>query len=206
MAYPPQQGQYGGYPGHGAPPKKDRAPLIASMIFVVAVLAGLGITGFVTPGFFLGDDDGGGNSSASGDSGGGGIEDGPKDPDMPGVPGSDEDPAGGPADGPADGPGTDGGVSAEDGEAFVEEFITAVNDLDSVGANEMVCADAPSNSLVDFVIKKDPELAIDSVENTKYFLDVELKGTLGGEPLNLGKVTVKLTDSNAPCVFTFNAG
>ena len=212
MAYPPQQGPYGGYPGqagpHGVPPKKDRAPLIASMIFVVAVLAGLGITGFVAPGFFLGED-GGGSSSAGGDGGdssaggGGGIEDGPEDPDLPGAPGG--------ADGPGDAsggdrPGADGGVSAEDGEAFVEEFLTAVNDLDGIGANEMVCSDSPSNSLVDFVIKKDPDLAIDSVESTRYFLDVDLRGTLGGEPLNLGRVSVKLTDSNAPCVFTFNAG
>ena len=97
-------------------------------------------------------------------------------------------------------------MSAEDGEAFVEEFLTAVNALDGAGANEMVCSDSPSNSLVDLVITKEPALAIDSVESTKYFLDVELKGTLEGEPLNLGKVTVKLTDSNAPCVFTFNAG
>ena len=106
MAYPPQQGPYGGYPGHGAPPGKDRAPLIAGMIFAVALLAGLGITGFVAPGFFLGDDDGG-SSSASGGSGGGGIEDGPEDPDVPGAPGGGEDPAdgpAGPADGPADGP------------------------------------------------------------------------------------------------------
>ena len=35
---------------------------------------------------------------------------------------------------------------------------------------------------------------------------MELKGTLEGEPLNLGEVTVKLSGSTAPCVFTFDAG
>lgn len=223
MAYPPQQGQYGaqqqygGYPQqqgpYGGPPPKNKAPVAATLIFVVALLAGLGITGFVEPGFFLSDDKGGGGSSADGGDAGqgarpGGVADGPADPTLrPGDSGgSDSD---GPASGPGDGSNEGSGGSSAgggDGEAVAEDFLAAVNAAKSTEANDMVCPDSPSNSLVDYVIKKDPALAIDTIEETKYFLDVKLKGTLGGKPLNLGKISVKLTGSEAPCVFTFNAG
>ena len=224
MAYPGQQ-QYGGYPQqqgpYGGPPRKDKAPLIATVIFVVALLAGLGITGFVAPGFFLSDDDGGGGTSAgSGDAGRGnrpgGIGDGPADPTLrPGdAPAGDSDSGPGAGSGGADDSGDSGDTggsggsdgSGGDGEAVVDEFIAAVNAAKSTEANDMVCPDSPSNSLVDHVIKKQPKLAVDTIEETKYFLDVKLKGTLDGKPLNLGKLSVKLTGSESPCVFTFNAG
>ena len=207
MAYPPQQGQYG-YP-QGGPPKKDRAPLIAGLIFVVALLAGLGITGFVAPGFFLSDDKGGSSGDAGSGDRPGGVGDGPADPTLrPGdAPAGDSDSGSdSDSDDPASGPGGGSSGTAEDGKAMAEEFITAVNASNSTEANGMVCADSPSNSLVDYVIKKQPKLAIDTIEETKYFLDVKLTGTLDGKPLNLGKVSVKLTGSGAPCVFTFNAG
>jgi hypothetical protein len=218
MAYPPQQGQqqYGAYPRqqgpYGGPPQKDKAPLIATVIFVVAVLAGLGITGFVAPGFFLSDDDKGSGSSAGGGDGPPGLGEGPADPTLrpgdapPGGSGSGDDAD---SDGPASGPGGgsgDSGDSAGDGRTVAEEFLIAVNGANSTEANDMVCPDSPSNSLVDHVIKKKPQLAIDTVDETKYFLDVKLKGTLEGEPLNLGKISVKLTGAESPCVFTFNAG
>lgn len=75
MTYPPQQpsGPYppgppsypgGGYPGGGypggfppGPPLKKNTGLIIGIVAaVVVVLAALGITGFVAPGFFLSDD------------------------------------------------------------------------------------------------------------------------------------------------------
>jgi hypothetical protein len=90
-AYDPnaQQGQYGaydpnaqyggGYPQYGGvggpPPKKNKGPIIAIVSIVVLLLAGLGITGFVAPGFFLSDKDdsagggGGGSSTANAPSG-----------------------------------------------------------------------------------------------------------------------------------------
>ncbi|MFC4857756.1 hypothetical protein [Actinophytocola glycyrrhizae] len=66
MTYPQQpyggQDPYAGYGGYGAPPpppprKKNTAAIVAVVAAVVVVLAGLGITGFVAPGFFLSDDD-----------------------------------------------------------------------------------------------------------------------------------------------------
>jgi hypothetical protein len=71
----PQQPQYGGYPGgqygggYGGPPqKKNTGMIVAIVAIVVLVLGGLGITGFVAPGFFLSDDKnnaGGGGSPSS---------------------------------------------------------------------------------------------------------------------------------------------
>lgn len=62
-------GQYGGY-GGGPQPPKNKGPIIAVVSIVVLILAGVGITGFVAPGFFLSDDkgnnaaDGGGTTSS----------------------------------------------------------------------------------------------------------------------------------------------
>jgi hypothetical protein len=70
---PGQQGQYGGYDpnaqygggyqqygglGGPQPPKSNKGPIIAVISIVVLILAGVGITGFVAPGFFLSDDKG----------------------------------------------------------------------------------------------------------------------------------------------------
>jgi hypothetical protein len=65
VTYPQQpyggQDPYPGYGGYGAPPppppKKNTAAVVAVVAAVVVLLAGLGITGFVAPGFFLSDDD-----------------------------------------------------------------------------------------------------------------------------------------------------
>lgn len=83
MSYPqgPQQGGYpqhpqpgpygppGGYPQYGGypppPPRKPKTGLIVGIVAAVVVLATLGITGFVAPGFFLGDDDGSGSDTST---------------------------------------------------------------------------------------------------------------------------------------------
>ena len=55
--------QYGGFPqvsygglGGGEPPKSNKNAILATVVVVVVLLAGIGITGFVAPGFFLSDD------------------------------------------------------------------------------------------------------------------------------------------------------
>ncbi len=60
-----QSGQYGGL--GGPPPKKNKGPIIAVVAIVVLLLGGLGITGFVAPGFFLSDDKGTSNTGDGGD-------------------------------------------------------------------------------------------------------------------------------------------
>lgn len=71
-------GGYQQYPGMGGPqpPKSNKGPIIAIVAVVVLLLGGLGITGFVAPGFFLSDDkadsaDSGDKTSDSGDKGAG---------------------------------------------------------------------------------------------------------------------------------------
>jgi hypothetical protein len=55
------QSGYGGYGGYGAPPppppKKNTAAIVAVVAVLVVVLAGVGVTGFVAPGFFLSGDE-----------------------------------------------------------------------------------------------------------------------------------------------------
>lgn len=71
-----QAGQYGGI--GGPPPKKNTGPIIAVVAIVVLLLGGLGITGFVAPGFFLSDDEGsntgGGGNTTSEEGGGSGAD------------------------------------------------------------------------------------------------------------------------------------
>jgi hypothetical protein len=59
-------GQYGGLGGGPQPPKKsNKGPIIAVVSIVALILAGVGITGFVAPGFFLSDDKGGNSAGGS---------------------------------------------------------------------------------------------------------------------------------------------
>jgi hypothetical protein len=75
----PQQ-QYGGF-GGGPQQPKNKGPIIAVVAIVVLLLAGVGITGFVAPGFFLSDDKGSNtgsgptSSTGSGGDTGGGADD-----------------------------------------------------------------------------------------------------------------------------------
>jgi hypothetical protein len=57
--------QYGGLGGGPQPPKSNKGPIIAIVSIVVLILAGVGITGFVAPGFFLSDDKGGNTAGTS---------------------------------------------------------------------------------------------------------------------------------------------
>jgi hypothetical protein len=57
--------QYGGLGGGPQPPKSNKGPIIAVVTIVVLVLAGVGVTGFIAPGFFLSDDDKGSNTAGT---------------------------------------------------------------------------------------------------------------------------------------------
>jgi hypothetical protein len=57
--------QYGGLGGGPQPPKNNKGPIIAVVSIVVLILAGVGVTGFVAPGFFLSDDKADTNASDS---------------------------------------------------------------------------------------------------------------------------------------------
>jgi hypothetical protein len=125
MAYPQQQGPYGGYQQHGhygGPPRKNNSAVIPVVIVVVAALAGLGILGFVEPGFFLGDDDKSSSSSSSADSSGGGGDEG---------------------SGPAAGGGDEEGASGVD--QFAGALVDAADSQDESALSGFKCADATDN-------------------------------------------------------------
>jgi len=213
MTYPQQQGPYG-YQQPVGPPPKNNAPAIAVAIVVVAVLVGIGITGFVAPGFFLSDDKGSAGARGAGGEGGGAGLPGPGTVPPIGTPDGGGGPAGG--DG-ADTPGgsdstgapdsSGGSGGSGDGQAFAEEFIAAVNAKDEPTAEGMICEDAPSNSLVSYVVGKNPQLEIAGVEDAgSHIVDFALGGTVDGKPVTIGGVAVRISGGGSPCVFTFNAG
>lgn len=116
---PPQPQQYGGNQpgpyGYGAPPpKKNNSAVLATVMFVVVLIAGVGITGFVAPGFFLSDDSGDGG--AKDDGGSGGASDG----------------------GPAEGAG--GGDAGA--QAFAKKLVTAADQQDDAVLGELACTEA----------------------------------------------------------------
>jgi hypothetical protein len=57
--------QYGGLGGGPQPPKNNKGPIIAIVSIVVLILAGVGVTGFIAPGFFLSDDKGSNTADTS---------------------------------------------------------------------------------------------------------------------------------------------
>jgi len=59
--------QYGGLGGPPEPPKSKTGPIVAVVAIVVLLLGGLGITGFVAPGFFLSDDKDNSGTASGGD-------------------------------------------------------------------------------------------------------------------------------------------
>jgi hypothetical protein len=211
MAYPQQQHGPYGYQQPGGPPPKNNAPAIAVTIVLVAVLAGLGITGFVAPGFFLSDDKGSADArGVGGDGGDGGLPDTGTVPPIGTPDGGGGPDVGGGSDTPG-GPGApdDSGGSGDtgDAQAFAEEFIAAVNAADEPTAEAMICSDAPSNSLVSLVVSKNPQLEIAGVEDAgNRFVDFELGGTIDGRQVTIGGVVVRVSGGGSPCVFTFNAG
>jgi len=71
--------QYGGLGGPQPPPQKNKGPIIAVVAIVVVLLVGLGITGFIAPGFFLSDDKKDTADAGGGGGGGGGTGTGPED-------------------------------------------------------------------------------------------------------------------------------
>jgi hypothetical protein len=102
--------------GGPQPPKSNKGPIIAIVSIVVLLLTGLGITGFVAPGFFLSDDKGG-NNADSGDKGGSGSGGG----------GGSED---------------DSGSGADE---FIDKLVAAADDKDKSALRELACADAASS-------------------------------------------------------------
>lgn len=124
--YQPQQGPWQqprgyGLPGYPPPqpPKSDTGVIVALSILVVVLLATLGITGFVAPGFFLGDKD----EKQAGDR-------------PPATSAAPPAPAEAP---PATAPAEDEGQGGKD---RIDEFWAALTDGDATGAKDQLCEQA----------------------------------------------------------------
>ncbi|MCT2585971.1 hypothetical protein [Actinophytocola gossypii] len=314
--YPQQQpgGQYGGYPGgqygggFGGPPppqKKNTGAIVAVVAIVVLVLGGLGITGFVAPGFFLSDDEGnnaggGTETSQNKDEGGGdegsgadtfidelvaaadsqdkdaltemacedatsNVEGATRDIDetsgvelvdteevsddevkltleitldsnsatfsavvakdgdawcwqdiAPDSGSLDEDsgssaPSTGSGDsddtgGTSGGGGGGGEPTAEDGQAFVEDFLAAIKAGDSDAVNGVLCADSSAQTNVSEAITQKADLAMDpnAITGDDTYVGVDLTGTLGGAPVETARTSAFYKEQGW-CILTFYA-
>jgi hypothetical protein len=293
-----QGGQYGGFGGPPPPQKKNTGMVVAVVAIVVLVLGGLGVTGFVAPGFFLSDDKsdnagGGGTDTSESEQpdGGGAAEfiaqlveaadgkdsdaltemscsdasdnvteaitdideisgaelgeteevsesevkamvditvDGEtgtfetlvvkdadawcwKDIELSGgsIPSDDGSTPAEPADSSAPAPGGGGGggePGAEEGQAFVEEFLTAINSGDSAKATAVLCGDSDSQTDVTDAITAGAELSIDpaGLQAQDEYVGADLTGTYDGAPVSAAR-TSAFYEANGWCIFTFYA-
>ncbi|WP_020663994.1 hypothetical protein [Amycolatopsis benzoatilytica] len=179
----PQQGwdqsQYPGGPG-GEPPKGNKTGLWIGIAVAVVLVAALGITGFVAPGFFLSKDKS--DNQAQNQS-------------QAPVP-SQQAPASSSAQLPSDDPSepTDSGTPGSGGadtaqvKQLADNFIGKLNAKDSAGASAMLCASAKSSGSaqknIDEAVSSDPQLTIKQLNANPYLSTATLGGSMSGKTAN----------------------
>lgn len=173
MTYPPQQppGLYppvmppypGGYPT-GPPPKKNTGLIIGIVAAVVVALAALGITGFVAPGFFLGDD---GEQKAA-----------PKTPSGDGLTPPGTDSRGGES---LEVPGGSGQADIEEVKRVAGEGIRAINERDAELAKSVSCDPESAGDLSGLPPDAHAEVTGDPVQSGSEQFKVPVKFTAGGD-------------------------
>ena len=178
--YPPQQypqQQWGqqqwGPPQPPPPPPKSRTGLYVGLAAVaVLALAAVGVTGFVTPGFFLSDDE-------------------PAAAAPPPQQSKSASPK--PSSPKTTTPSTAGA------DPVVTEFVAKLNAKDAAGASALVCkgAEQLSKEAIDRATTGSPDLKADKV-TTKTGISADLGGTLNGKKA-VGFVALTET-SNKWCV------
>ncbi|MGW3961932.1 hypothetical protein ACWED2_19065 [Amycolatopsis sp. NPDC005003] len=186
----PATGGYSqGFGGPPAPPKKSKTGMwIAIGATVVVVLAALGITGFVAPGFFLSKDDT--NTAAAPSSSTSGKP-------SPSKPTSKKPTAS------ASQPPTDGGGGASDAKAVLQGFIDKLNAGDNNGAVALGCADSKQllSSWLETFLKPPLQLQLGDVPADKYLVEGEVTGTSAGKPVK-GTLSATNFDKKGFCVST----
>ena len=149
--YPPQWGP----PQPPPPPPKSRTGLYVGLAAVaVLALAAVGVTGFVTPGFFLSEEEPAAAAPP------------PQSKPASPKPGSPQTTA----------PSTAGA------DEVVTDFVAKLNAKDAAGASAMVCkgAEQLSKEAIDRATTGSPDLKADKV-STKTGISADLGGTLGGK-------------------------
>jgi hypothetical protein len=163
-----------GFGGPPAPPKKSRTGMwIAVGAAVVVVLALVGVTGFVTPGFFLSKDDtaAGPQSSTS-------------------------------ATAPKTKPSTSGG-GASDAKPVLQDFIAKLNAGDNAGAVALGCANSKRllESWLRTFLKPPLQLQLGEVPDDKYLVEGAVTGTAAGKPVK-GTLSASNFDEKGFCIST----
>jgi hypothetical protein len=205
--YPPYPGGYGGGFGPPPPPPKKTGVVVAVVAVAVLVLGGLGITGFVAPGFFLSSDDdttteAGSTSAESEDSDPTAIDDPVEEPTVA-------------TDVPTP---TEGGTPSADGKPVdqgavdaMESFLDSINAGDAADAKNHLCTDSISTAAdVDELVGYQPELAIDptmeGIATGDRSVQVYLQGTAKGQELDGYSTNLWVTSYDGPwCVHAFRA-
>ena len=187
----PATGGYGqGFGGPPAPPKKSRTGMwIVIGAAVVVVLALVGITGFVAPGFFLSKDDT--NTAAAPSS---------STPPKP----STSKPTTKKPTTPATKPSTpDSGGGGADARTVLQGFIDKLNAGDNNGAVALGCADSKEllSSWLETFLKPPLQLQLGDVPADKYLVEGEVTGTSAGKPVK-GTLSATNFDKKGFCVST----
>jgi hypothetical protein len=183
-----QQGGYGqGFGGPPAPPKQSKTGMwIAIGAVVVLVLAGLGITGFVAPGFFLSKDNTTAAPASSSSSKPSTPKSTPKKSTTPTTKTS-----------------TPGGSGAGQAKAVLQGFIDKLNAGDNQAAIAMGCAD--SKDLLDSWLKtflKSPlQLELGDVPDDEFLVEGQVTGTSAGKAVK-GTLSATNFDDKGFCVST----
>jgi hypothetical protein len=182
-----QSGGYGqGFGGPPAPPKKSKTGMwIAIGATVVVVLAALGVTGFVAPGFFLSKDD---NTVAAPPSSSTSAK--------PSTPKSTTKKAPTTSKAPSSGGGADAKV-------VLQGFIDKLNAGDNAGALALGCSD--SKDLLDSWLKtflKPPlQLTLGEVPDDEFLVEGQVTGTSAGKNVK-GTLSATNFDDKGFCVST----
>lgn len=184
----PATGGYAqGFGGPPAPPKKSKTGMwIAVGAAVLVVLAVVGVTGFVTPGFFLSKDDGT-NAAAPGSS----TSARPTAPKTtPRKPASTE-------------PSASGGEGDSDARPVLQQFIDKLNAGDNAGAVALGCADSKEllSSWLDTFLKPPLQLQLGDVPSDKYLVEGQVTGTAAGKPVK-GTLSATNFEKKGFCIST----
>ncbi|MCR6486931.1 hypothetical protein M8542_29290 [Amycolatopsis sp. OK19-0408] len=184
-----QQGGYGqGFGGPPAPPKQGKTGMwIAIGAVVVLVLAGLGITGFVAPGFFLSKDDN--NVAAPPASSTSAKPSTPKStPKKSTTPTTKQS-------SPSSG--------ASDAKAVLQGFIDKLNAGDNTGAVALGCADSKEllSSWLETFLKPPLQLTLGDVPDDEFLVEGQVTGTSAGKNVK-GTLSATNFDDKGFCVST----
>ncbi|WP_410666838.1 hypothetical protein [Amycolatopsis sp. cmx-4-68] len=183
-----QSGGYGqGFGGPPAPPKQGKTGLWIAIGAVVVLLAAVGITGFVAPGFFLSKDD---NNTAAPASSTSAKPTAPKTTPRKSTT-------------PTTKPSSPSGSGASDAKAVLQGFIDKLNAGDNTGALALGCSD--SKDLLDSWLKtflKPPlQLQLGEVPDDEFLVEGQVTGTSAGKSVK-GTLSATNFDDKGFCVST----